>query len=71
MKTWKNSLLFSKIYYFPFKNTEILEKVEKLINEFVEELPELYGESIMLSGIHEMLHLVDCTLAFGPLNSIL
>jgi hypothetical protein len=24
----------------------------------------------MLSGMHELLHLVDCTLDFGPLNSI-
>jgi hypothetical protein len=24
----------------------------------------------MLSGTHELLHLVDCTTAFGPLNLI-
>ena len=54
----------------PVINTEILKQVEKSIHEFVEELPELYVERIMLSGIHEMLHLVDCTLSFGPLNSI-
>jgi hypothetical protein len=30
----------------------------------------LYPKSIMLSGVHEMLHLVDCTITFGPLNSI-
>jgi hypothetical protein len=42
--------------------------------EFVEELSEsedaLYPKSIMLSGVHEMLHLVDCTISFGPLNSM-
>jgi hypothetical protein len=23
----------------------------------------------MLSGVHELLHLVECTITFGPLNS--
>jgi hypothetical protein len=38
--------------------------------EFVEEVSDLYSPSIMLSGMHELLHIVECTIQFGPLNSI-
>ena len=48
----------------------MLNQAENLIQEFVKELTELYDERIMLSGVHELLHLVDCTILFGPLNSI-
>lgn len=47
-----------------------LEIVRKIILDFVEELEEIYSRRIMLSGFHELLHLVDCTLDFGPLNNI-
>jgi hypothetical protein len=51
-----------------------LKKVEILIYEFVEKLSReedpLYPKSIMLSDVHELLHLVDCTIAFGTLNLI-
>jgi hypothetical protein len=43
--------------------------VEKLIYEFVEELSReedpLYPKSIMLSGVHELLHLVIVRLRLG------
>lgn len=47
---------------------ERLKKVEKFLIEFVSELESLYTKSIMLSGVHELLHLTDCTFDFGPLN---
>jgi hypothetical protein len=55
----------------PEININELKNVEKVIFEFVEELSEsedaLYPKSIMLSGVHEMLHLVDC-FPFEELN---
>ena len=47
-----------------------LECAETLIINFVKDYSELYSESSMLSGVHELLHLVDCTKQFGPLNYI-
>jgi len=51
-------------------NIDDLKKAEAIVFDFVEEVQNIYPNSIMLSGLHEMLHLVDCTLKFGPLNSI-
>ncbi len=50
-------------------NIERLKLVENVLIEFVSELESLYTKSIMLSGVHELLHLTDCTIEFGPLNS--
>jgi hypothetical protein len=47
-----------------------LRSMEAVINEFVRELANLYSPKIMLSGVHELLHLIDCTLDYGPLNNI-
>jgi hypothetical protein len=38
-----------------------LQRLELLAFEFVSKLEELYPKQIMLSGVHEILHLVDCT----------
>jgi hypothetical protein len=46
-----------------------LNKVHNLVIEFVKEASRLYPPSIMLSGMHELMHLVECTLDFGPLNT--
>jgi hypothetical protein len=51
-------------------NIDYLNKVEPIIIEFVKELTDLYPKSIMLSGAHELLHLTECTLKFGPPNTI-
>ena len=40
-----------------------------MLNDFVNQLSKLYGEDIMVSGFHELLHLVECTKQFGPFNS--
>ena len=37
---------------------------------FVKEVQEIYPIDIMVLGMHELLHLVECTLALGPLNCI-
>lgn len=47
-----------------------LDRIEILINDFVRELSYLYSPRIMLSGAHELLHMIDETLEYGPLNSI-
>ena len=47
-----------------------LIKADIIIREFVQELDSLYSPRIMLSGVHELLHLVEMTLDFGPLNGV-
>ena len=66
----KKLVVFIEIILSSEINIENLTQAEKIITEFVEEVSELYPPTIMLSGMHEMLHLVDCTLDFGPLNCI-
>ena len=43
--------------------------IQLILEDFVEEANKLYGDSIMMSGMHEVLHLVKCTEDLGPLNS--
>ena len=57
------TILASKI------NINHLEKVQNVIIEFVKEASILYSDTVMLSGMHELMHLVECTLDFGPLNA--
>lgn len=66
----KKLILFIETILAPKIDITNLKKVEKYIIEFVEELEYLYPKSIMLSGVHELLHLTQCTIDFGPLNSI-
>ena len=66
----KKLVVFIEIILSSEINVENLTQAEKIITEFVEEVSKLYPPTIMLSGMHEMLHLVDCTLDFGPLNCI-
>jgi hypothetical protein len=55
-------------------NREILKEnlsiVKNILIDFVQEVEEIYPKNIMLSGMHELVHLVDCTLDFGPLNNV-
>ena len=47
-----------------------LPVIKNMLVEFVSKLENLYDNHIMNSGIHELLHLADCTKNFGPLNAI-
>ena len=47
-----------------------LDFAQKIINNFVEQFSSIYSDTSMLSGVHELLHLVECTKYFGPLNLI-
>ncbi|CAF0936386.1 unnamed protein product [Brachionus calyciflorus] len=47
-----------------------LYKIKEVFRLYVSQLPTLYDNFIMKSGVHELLHLTDCTLQFGPLNNI-
>ncbi|CAF0990447.1 unnamed protein product [Brachionus calyciflorus] len=53
------------------KNIEVnsLPKIKILIHIFLNQCSCLYPPEIMVSGFHELLHLVQCTLDFGPMNS--
>ncbi len=66
----KKLIVFLETILAPKINIDYLNKVEPIIIEFVKELTDLYPKSIMLSGAHELLHLTECTLKFGPLNTI-
>ncbi len=44
--------------------------VRQILIQFVSEVTLLYPKDVMVSGMHELLHLVDCTIEFGPLNCI-
>jgi hypothetical protein len=54
----------------PTIHKESLKFVQELLEEFVEEFGELYSAEVYSSGTHELLHLVEATLRFGPMNSI-
>ena len=43
---------------------------QDLIESFLKELSILYKPTIMLSGIHEMVHFIEITKQFGPVNLI-
>ena len=47
-----------------------LNSVEKIIESFVKDYCKFYSINSMLSGVLELLHLVDCTKNSGPLNNI-
>lgn len=64
----KKLIVFMEIILSPSISLDTLSKAELIITDFVEEVSELYPATIMLSGLHELLHLADCTLDFGPLN---
>ena len=49
-------------------NKRELDKTERALNLFVSQLEELYDKDFMLSGTHEVLHLVQCTRELGPLK---
>ena len=61
-------VIFIEILLSKAVNINHLKISQKLIVEFINELNSLYPECIMLSGVHELLHFVECTLDFGPLN---
>ncbi len=44
--------------------------VQEILKAFVCEVEKLYLPNIMLSGMHEILHIVECTIKFGPINYI-
>ena len=47
-----------------------LNVLQTLIESYVSELSVLYKPSIMLSGTHELLHFIQITEDFGPVNFI-
>lgn len=42
--------------------------IDKLLKEFVQNMALIYDDEAMLSGVHELLHLVDDIKNIGPLN---
>ena len=48
----------------------IIIAVQKIIESFVKDYCKFYSIYSMLLGVHELLHLVDCTKNYGSLNNI-
>ena len=48
----------------PKINISDLDKIEKSVLFFVTKVSDIYPEQLMLSGMHELLHLVDITKKF-------
>jgi hypothetical protein len=66
----KKLVLIIETLLAPEINVPNLKEVNKIVIEFVKDASQIYPEIVMLSGMHELLHLVECTLHFGPLNVI-
>ena len=49
---------------------EDLDFAQQLIISYVKDFSKFYSLNSMLSGVHELLHLVECTKTLGPLNNI-
>ena len=47
-----------------------LDHVHVLLVDFVKHVSEMYPKQLMLSGMHEHLHLVETTKHFGPINTL-
>ena len=45
------------------------DKYQNLIQSYLSEVSSLYLPSIMLSGMHELVHLIDITKKFGTINT--
>ena len=65
----KKLIIFLEVILSKKISVSKLELAQNVITEFVQELQLLYPMSIYVSGVHELLHLVDCTLHHGALNS--
>jgi hypothetical protein len=65
----KKIIIFLEVILSKNISMSKLELAKKIITEFVQELQFLYPMSIYVSGVHELLHLVDCTIHHGALNS--
>jgi len=63
-------VIFLEVILSPKITRNYLTYAQNIIQDFSKELSSLYEKSIMLSGLHELLHLVECTFKFGPLNRV-
>ena len=50
------------------QRVSVLDHIKQILKLFVQEAETLYPETIMVSGMHELVHLPDCSKFFGPLN---
>ena len=64
----KKLCLFMQILLSKEIKKDDLGFAQTIIVDFVEKFKDFYGERNMMSGVHELLHLFDCTQDFGPLN---
>ncbi len=65
-------LLIIPLEYLLSKKIKIinLEVVDLMLKSFVTDAEKLYDVHFLSSGVHELLHLVKCTIEMGPLNII-
>ena len=62
-------VIFIEILLNKEVNVKDLRICQNLVVEFIKELENLYPAAIMLSVMHELLHFVERTLDFGPVNN--
>lgn len=63
-------IIFMEILLSPSISDMDLDIAQGIITEFLKEIESLYDSKIMVSGVHELIHLADCTKQFGPLNLV-
>ena len=63
-----NLVLSLEILFNVVVRRDALKTVKSLLFDFVRNINVLYDDFIMVSGVHDLIHLVECTEKFGPLN---
>lgn len=51
------------------KNPEFIRKSKIMLQEFVNHFSRMYGVNKLTHNVHNLLHIADCVLQFGALNS--
>ena len=65
----KKIVIFLEVILSKIIDVKKLDDAQELIEDFVEELGSLYPQNVYSSGVHELLHFVECTKNHGALNS--
>jgi len=67
MKKIKHKLLKNDVLLL---NNSFDQRSEEVLVEFVFDADSLYGRDIYTSGMHELVHLVECTEVMGNMNGL-
>ncbi len=50
------------------KHPHLVNQAEGMLERFVEQFPDIYGEEYISYNVHNLLHLADCVREYGPLD---